>query len=248
MRNWIMSVGLAIMLALAFIAVLARPPLGSQAPSPSTEIIATPSPAPTVFIRPTPAPTVVLGPMTPVPTGVYSGAPGTPPPPAPLPTTDPSAPFDLVVQARRASSPQFVARQAEVIVTGTVRQVMPARWTTVNGQRPSNPHALTESIFTPVLIEVETYLKGQQQLQLLLYAPGGRVGQDVIRYEPNDFTFRNSERVIMYLTKWDRLIDNKELWNIIDRYTISSNGQAVNSQRELPLQQLRVEIHEAGNP
>jgi hypothetical protein len=68
---------------------------------------------------------------------------------------------------------------ADVIALGTVMDVQSPRWTTPDGTRPANPHIVNETIYSPVVIEVEEYLKGEQPTQRLgVLAHGGKIAQD----------------------------------------------------------------------
>lgn len=104
------------------------------------------------------------------------------------------------------------------------------------------------TIFTPVLIDVETYLKGQRlQTQLTLFALGGIVGQDWVEVaSPGGvYTFREGERVIVFLSGPHQAPSAGEYWSIAERYTIAADGQATNGLRRVPLDQLVGEIREA---
>lgn len=69
-------------------------------------------------------------------------------------------------------------------MVGTVRDILPARWATPDGQRPATPH--TEGrvlIYTPIRVQVERIAKGDYALPDLYFAePGGRIGQDCASY------------------------------------------------------------------
>lgn len=198
-----------------------------------------PSPAPTpeaTFIIPTQAqspvqPTKAIGPTAP-----------------PVPTRRAEDPYRITAYPTRAENAQASARFAMTIVIGTVRQVQPSRWTTPDGQRPTNPHAIanSQSIYTPVLLDVAQYLKGvQPQAQLLLFAVGGTLGADYVARNDNLFAFREGERVLLFLTlplAEPRELDGQPFWSVEDRYTITPNNLATNYYQTLPLQQLLDQI------
>ncbi len=199
---------------------------------------------------PTPFPTVSPSQM-PLPVGTRVEKP-TPPPYTPFPTKKPSDPYNVRGISYRVPNTRFSTKEATAIIIGTVKQVGPARWSTVNGARPPNPHAPDnkEFIFRPVLIDVEQYLKGQPpQKQLLVAADGGVVGQDSF-FEMGDdiFTFSEGERVIVFLVGRGRSLNANALWEIVERYTITLEGNAVNSRRQVPFKQLLTEITTALNP
>ncbi len=70
------------------------------------------------------------------------------------------------------------------IVVGTVREILPARWNTADGQRPANPHNTYQMlIFTPVRVEIDRVVVGSYTLpSIYLAAPGGKIGQDCASY------------------------------------------------------------------
>lgn len=66
---------------------------------------------------------------------------------------------------------------------GTVRDIGPARWTTVDGRHPGDPKSGKDFIFTPVRIAIERVAKGAYALPAMYFAvPGGQVGGDCQSY------------------------------------------------------------------
>jgi hypothetical protein len=143
--------------------------------------------------------------------------------------------------------------ESPIVVIGTVRQVLPARWTTSGGGRPArvrDPH-LTAGIFRPVLLEVEQYLKGQRpQQQLMLFAVGGQIGQDSFVIEPDYlYSFQEGERVVLFLKPYQGPVDkaqaHRPFYYPMERYTITPEGHAENYYRTVPLEELLTEIRDA---
>ncbi len=177
----------------------------------------------------------------------------TPPPPPPA-----DAPFQLIVHGAAAPNLRGAVTDSALIVLGTVGQILSARWSTPGGQRPPNPWAArgNDTIFTPVLVAVEQYLKGvQPQRELLLFAPGGASGQDKVTYDgPYNYTFRAGERVVVFVDErvpgsGGRLLDGRPLWHLVGKhYTVGADGSATDNFRTLPLQQLLTEIAAAQQP
>lgn len=168
------------------------------------------------------------------------------------PTPNPDDPVHIGVAGEESGNIEISTDQASIIAIGTVKQVMPARWSTPDGLRPANPREtspegyLIHTIFRPVLLEVEQYLKGEQsQRELLLFAWGGTVGADSVEISGDPYEFREGERVIVFLVPDHRTHNNSPLLGIVERYTITPDGQAVNSLRSVPLQELIKEIQEA---
>jgi len=172
-------------------------------------------------------------------------------PPTPLP----SAPYHMTSEALLVpGTTQDDTAYAEVIATGNVLQVGTARWTTVDGKRPANPHADNnrEYIFTPVVLQVNAALKGAPGTsELALLVPGGVVGQDSVDLgSDHDAIFQVGERVMVFLnraTSVDRvqLLNKQPLWRVNVRYTLTASGTATNRFRSLPLSQLVGEINRA---
>jgi len=72
---------------------------------------------------------------------------------------------------------------ADLVLLGMVRDILPARRTTLNGQRPNDPKSGSAFIFTPVRVAIERVAKGAYPLPDIYFAvPGGRVGQDCESY------------------------------------------------------------------
>ncbi|MGN6361759.1 MAG: hypothetical protein ACTHNK_15350 [Thermomicrobiales bacterium] len=155
---------------------------------------------------------------------------------------------DIVVQTRMAIT----------IAVVTVREIRPARWDTPDGARPANacggpPYHL---IFTPVLVEVEQYVRGAQPARtLLLAADGGQVGPD--RFWPSTIDgyqideFHVGARMIVFLNQPNGLlqaIGSTTLWQAPFRYSITADGMVTVRAKEsfdrrtIPLRQLLDEI------
>ncbi len=123
---------------------------------------------------------------------------------------------------------------SDAVVVATIRQVFPARWTTPDGARPANPHdpSSAATIVTPVAIEVERSLTGAPPGQrLLLAAQGGAAGGDTIARDDGLTTFREGERVVLFLQARDRTLaglPDRPTWEVLERYTVTPEGMATN--------------------
>lgn len=238
---------------------------GGAAAAPSVQVYPTPTPA-----RPTPGPASTIAGVPTLPGGVPTKMPTpatvipapsvepdrspmekpTPNPSRPnstYPTPRPDDPYLLKISDAYAPNTSASTSFATIVIVGTVRQVLPARWSTVDERRPVNPHVNNPyTIYTPVLVEAEEYLKGQQrQPQLLIFAQEGKVGQDQVVYANRSMTFLEGERVVLFL--YDRQSEPRTsagmpFWNLTERYTVTADGIATNIYRTVPLQQLRDEI------
>ncbi|HEU5329030.1 MAG TPA: hypothetical protein VFU78_13110 [Thermomicrobiales bacterium] len=155
---------------------------------------------------------------------------------------------DIVVQTRMAIT----------IAVVTVREIRPARWDTPDGARPANacggpPYHL---IFTPVLVEVEQYVRGAQPARtLLLAADGGQVGPD--RFWPSTIDgyrideFHVGARMIVFLNQPNgslQAIGSTTLWQAPFHYSITADDMVTVRAKEsfdrrtIPLRQLLDEI------
>ena len=175
---------------------------------------------------PTPPPLV---PTLVIPTLAYEPTPPTKPiyPTRPPATLEPTIPCSRIVSVTGFPSVDMNARGATLIVEGSVQQVLPARWDTVDGRRPETcPDARYNSIFTPVIVAAELLHKGSTERgQVTIYAYGGEIGLDRmwIGYPPDQrFTFRVGERVVVLLGDPSRAIelksiDGSPLYYLLDR-------------------------------
>lgn len=98
-------------------------------------------------------------------------------------TPSPSDPIvgGLAAEGAAIAFADRVRQDAELIVLVEQRTFLPARWNTVDGQRPANPHQwnLGYAIITPERAKVITVAKGDYDLPELYVAHyGGQIGQD----------------------------------------------------------------------
>ncbi|HKP53378.1 MAG TPA: hypothetical protein VJ183_12100 [Chloroflexia bacterium] len=208
---------------------------------------------------PTPFPNYPLPAMTPVPPGVDPGFDATPTPgyyvpPAPKPND----PYVLTIGVTQGiATTKDNAELSTLIVDGIVKQVGPARWTTKDGARPANPFAEDNRhyIFTPIVIEVGSSLKEAKGIgsgsELVLLAIGGQVGQDRVEWSHDkDNIFEVGQRAILFIREARpsdpiQTVDNRPLWQVVERYTVTPDGRARNWHSDMPTQQLFSEIDAA---
>lgn len=244
---------------------------GSPAtPKPNETGVPTPFPTvgqPQVTPAPTSAPDVWKNcpafagrPEYPTPAPGESATCPTPAPQSELSTPQANDPF--VIRACAApdppDDPDVTKREtasSSTVVIGTVQQVLPPRWTTADGRRPAHPHAqknveMMAHIVTPVQFEVQEYLKGQlQQSRLLLWSFGGTIANDVTdACGSTQFTFQPGQQVIVFLKKRGPAPGQAPVFDVVTRYAIGSDGQAVVNDRSLPVQQLLDHIRAAVKP
>lgn len=139
-----------------------------------------------------------------------------------------------------------------VIVLGKVMQVLPARWTTPTGARPANPHAPGPpyyTIYRPVVVEVEQYLKGERpETSLSIVANGGRIGQDSVDSCGDTlFDFHEGEQVVLLLYESPQApsMNGTQTLRVVEHYTITDDGYATRSFERAPLESLLEQIQGA---
>ena len=246
-------------------------PMGADVPQPvSTAATAAPSdpgPAETeVSVHDTPLPyeppPTPTGPVpTPPPPGWQDtefSNPPTPEPPVLAPTHAPSDPINSSLYAERETRVDYSTIRSDVIVIATVKKVGPARWTTPDGARPLNPWAENnvDHIFTPITVKVEKVLADKHakgvspNKDLLLYGYGGTVGRDSLSWGEDDlYNFVEGDRVLLFLFKSDGYkppaVVKLNLWDVYERFSITSDGKTKNSYHKKDLQQLLSEVDAA---
>lgn len=167
------------------------------------------------------------------------------PPEVPAPFPRPNDPYQLTIYAERETNTKLLTQKSKIITIGTVKEVLPARWTTPDGLRPANPWAFDNkyTIFTPVRVEVKQYLKGQQsQRSFVLFALGGQVGQDKVAWGTDQLNvFQPGEQVLVFLSGTTS-VANESFWGVVEHYTMTKDGYFSNGHRSLVAQQLVSEI------
>jgi hypothetical protein len=197
--------------------------------------------------NPTPWPTINLPPMTPVPT--YAATP-TDEPIAPsdadLQPSDLSQPLRLIISAVRSSNTEISVKESASIIIGRVKEILPAIWVTPDGKRPKDLQAsdYNDIIMTPVLIEVEQFLRGSQsQTEILIYAVGGFVEPDEVKYTSDDlYEFIAGERVVVFIRDRGAKVGDNPRLEVVERYTVWPDETVSNTYRTLTLKELLQEI------
>jgi hypothetical protein len=159
-----------------------------------------------------------------------------------------------------------LTKSASVIAIGTIKQILPARWSTPDGRRPTEGCVMRRLppyiIFTPVLIEVEQYIKGEHYLPgdgpqrvLLVSAFGGTLGRDSFEADGDDFyRAREGERILVFLGRPHPQYQNVAgftglMLNHTAHYAVTPDGHATGHSdrgyRTIPHQQLLDEIADA---
>jgi len=181
-------------------------------------------PGPTVMLPPLPEP-YVIGPEDPYMAGGSCGAPVL---------------TDMI---------NFWTERTDVIVLGVVKEILPPRWTTPDGTRPANPHTDDETIFEPVLVKVERFLKGEQPTQQLsVLSEGGEIGQDAVF--TSCFNATEGDRVVLFFhdSYWHVAYEGLPAWKVSERFWVQDEQVTTLGGLSAPLPQVLADIEAAQQP
>ncbi|SFM47137.1 hypothetical protein [Methanolobus profundi] len=101
---------------------------------------------------------------------------------------------------------EYLSRKSDLIIAGTVKEILPGKWNTIDGKRPhnsSNDLEWYDVIYTDVVITVDEYLKSSSATdEVVVRVFTGTVDGDVSTadYEPS---FQTEEKVFLYLIEDD---------------------------------------------
>jgi len=147
---------------------------------------------------------------------------------------------------------------SDTIVIGTVKEILPPRWNTVDGKRP---HKLLNKleypddiIYTDIVISVDEYLKNPlSSNELIVRVTGGTVG-DFRMTTDADPSFNTDEKVLLYLRKDERSSTKDigpEHFLVTDyyrgKYTLTEDGKAITPDETVTLKELLSTINQTNN-
>lgn len=105
----------------------------------------------------------------------------------------------------------FLDNHSESVVVGHVVEILPSRWNTPDGKKPTSFDAglasQVGSIYTDVIIKVDRNVKGSTPATLVIRTLGGQVGDDS-NFVEDEAKFELGENVLLFLTKEDPFTDN----------------------------------------
>ena len=96
-----------------------------------------------------------------------------------------------------------LSKNSDVIVMGTVKEILPSKWNSADGKRPDKvvefgPYDL---IYTDIIISVDKYVKNPlSSEEVIVRVEGGKVGNDTMAVE-DEPSFKTGEKVLLYLTE-----------------------------------------------
>lgn len=128
-------------------------------------------------------------------------------------------------------------QQSELIITGTVKDILPSKWNTSDGKRRVNaiediPE--TDTMYTDIIIKVDQYLKGSlEDQEIRVRTMGGE--DEIVRIDYEDEpSFKENENVLLYLHNDTNPglenIDSKYYYvtgTMLGKFTLNDDGLAV---------------------
>lgn len=140
-----------------------------------------------------------------------------------------------------------LSNRSEMIIVGTVKEILPSKWTSVDGKRPNgiDSFSLENSIYTDITINVDKYLKNpSSSKEVTVRLDGGTVGNDTLEanYEP---MFKPGEKVLLFLTEdvvtSTSNIEPKHLrvtGCMLGKFTLTDDGKAVRRDKTVSQDEL----------
>lgn len=125
---------------------------------------------------------------------------------------------------------------SDTIVIGTVKEILPPKWNTLDGKRPSEANVKVDQssfIYTDTIVSVDKYLKkpseSKESKEIIVRTVGGTIGTDRVISE-DDPSFKTGEKVLLYLTK-DTINVDSEHYLVTGseqgKFTLTDNGEAI---------------------
>lgn len=147
----------------------------------------------------------------------------------------------------------YLSKGSDIIVLGEVKEILPSKWTTTDGQKPSIID--DERIYTDVVIKIDEYLKNPQSAkEITVRTLGGTVGEVKMKNE-DEAEFEPHEKVLLLLTTEDPFSKNigeqhyrvtgwvHGKFKIINDHAI--RPKLPQDQQDLPLQEVLKKIKES---
>ncbi|WP_440952315.1 hypothetical protein [Methanococcoides sp. FTZ1] len=144
-------------------------------------------------------------------------------------------------------SPEEMSSMSDVIIIGTVKEVLPSEWNTRDGQIPTDDIYELEwyDIYTDVVITVDEYLKNPlSETEVIVRTLGGE--KDVIAIDVEDEpSFDPGEKVFLYLKNdtWPNTMSNGPEHFVVTgvslgKFTLTNDGKAISFGETLTLDEL----------
>ncbi|MCQ1535065.1 hypothetical protein FTO70_05055 [Methanosarcina sp. KYL-1] len=153
-------------------------------------------------------------------------------------------------------SPEDLANKSYLILIGSVKEILPARWNTPDGKQPENAFegsGLNDVIYRDVVISVDQYFKNPlSSNEVIVRVLGGTVGNLTLDVE-DEPSFESGEDVLLFLVE-DTKPATKDLepehfrvtGSFQGKYALTGDGKAVKSGETAELEEL-LRIIDDGN-
>ncbi|WP_236622675.1 hypothetical protein [Methanococcoides methylutens] len=144
-------------------------------------------------------------------------------------------------------SPEEMSTRSDVILIGTVKEILPAQWNTADGGSPTDDINELEwyDISTDVVIIVDEYLKNPlAEKEVIVRTLGGE--KDIIIIDVEDEpSFTPGEKVFLYLKNdtWPRTMDHGPEHFVVTgvsqgKFTLTNDGKAIHFGESFTLDEL----------
>ncbi|MHC1756134.1 MAG: hypothetical protein AB9861_12010 [Methanosarcina sp.] len=154
-----------------------------------------------------------------------------------------------------AFSHNDLSKESNVIVMGTVKEILPSKWNTPDGTKPEKAIEdldLDDVIYTDIIISVDKYLKNPLDSQeVIVRILGGSVGEDTMLAD-DEPSFKVGEKTLLYLVADnDPATKNSGPQHFTvkghsqGKYILTADGQAVRNDEIIKLQELLSTIDNA---
>lgn len=160
-----------------------------------------------------------------------------------------SAPITIGVSALvEYMNPDMLAKESDLILTGSVKEISPARWNTPDGEQPTNALeglGQEEVIYRDVVISVDKYLKNSlSSNEVVVRVLGGTVGNLTLDVE-DEPSFELGEDVLLYLVE-DTYLATKVLGPehfvicgcFQGKFSLTEDGKAVSKGETVELEEM----------
>lgn len=150
-----------------------------------------------------------------------------------------------------------LSNYSDTIVIGTVKEILPPRWNTIDGKQPNKTRRelLRENvIYTDVVISVDEYIKNPLvSREVIVRTTGGKIGNVNVTTD-SDPSFKVGEKVLLFLSK-DNSSDTKDFapehFIVTDfylgKYTLTDDGKAERPYENTTLKELLSTIKDSNN-
>ncbi|HII91968.1 MAG TPA: hypothetical protein HA262_07325 [Methanosarcina sp.] len=136
---------------------------------------------------------------------------------------------------------------SDTIVTGTVKQILPSKWNTLDGKRPGEDNVKGDQssfIYTDIVLSVDKYLKkpseSKESKEIIVRIVGGTIGADRVISE-DEPSFKTGEKVLLYLTK-DTINVDSEHYLVTGsdqgKFILTDDGKAVRPDETVSQEEL----------